>query len=139
MSELLAADSWLVDDGRVRAVERHWARFEATCGEHGVLPETVAALRAEVERAIPARGRRPHLRRELAVGAQLDSREPAPACRDRALDLDAQRGDFVGPDAVCSARRFEARPMALDGADATLVDEPRVGGEEVGHSWAAAS
>ena len=27
MTDLLAADSWLVDDGRVRAVERHWARF----------------------------------------------------------------------------------------------------------------
>ena len=24
---LLAADSWLVDDGRVRGYDRHWARF----------------------------------------------------------------------------------------------------------------
>jgi branched-subunit amino acid aminotransferase/4-amino-4-deoxychorismate lyase len=57
MTELLAADSWLVVDGRARAVDRHWARFAATCGEHGVGPEAVAALRAQVEGAVPAEGR----------------------------------------------------------------------------------
>ena len=58
MTALRAADSWLVVDGRVRAVERHWARFGATCREHGVGLEALAALRAEVERAVPAHGRR---------------------------------------------------------------------------------
>jgi len=57
MTALLAADSWLVADGRARAVERHWARFTATCREHGVAPDELAAFRAEVERALPARGR----------------------------------------------------------------------------------
>jgi branched-subunit amino acid aminotransferase/4-amino-4-deoxychorismate lyase len=57
MTALPAADSWLVADGRVRAVERHWARFTATCGEHGVAREAVAALRAELERALPRDGR----------------------------------------------------------------------------------
>jgi branched-subunit amino acid aminotransferase/4-amino-4-deoxychorismate lyase len=57
MTELLAADSWLVADGRVRAVDRHWARFAATCGEHGVGAEAIAALRAQVEAAVPAEGR----------------------------------------------------------------------------------
>jgi branched-subunit amino acid aminotransferase/4-amino-4-deoxychorismate lyase len=57
MTALPAADSWLVVDGRVRAVERHWARFSATCGEHGVEPEALAAFRARVERALPGRGR----------------------------------------------------------------------------------
>ncbi|HSS57635.1 MAG TPA: aminotransferase class IV [Solirubrobacteraceae bacterium] len=57
MTDLLAADSWLVDDGRVRAVERHWARFAATCREHGVEPDAVARLRADVARAVPPRGR----------------------------------------------------------------------------------
>ena len=57
MTELLAADSWLVDDGRVRGLERHWARFAATCSEHGVTPEALAAFRADVERAVPADGR----------------------------------------------------------------------------------
>jgi branched-subunit amino acid aminotransferase/4-amino-4-deoxychorismate lyase len=70
MTELLAADSWLVADGRVRAVERHWARFSAACAEHGVGPDAIAAFRADVERAVPAQGRwfpRVELRQELAV------------------------------------------------------------------------
>jgi branched-subunit amino acid aminotransferase/4-amino-4-deoxychorismate lyase len=57
MTALLAADSWLVADGRARAVERHWARFAATCREQGIAPDQLAAFRAEVERALPARGR----------------------------------------------------------------------------------
>jgi branched-subunit amino acid aminotransferase/4-amino-4-deoxychorismate lyase len=57
MTALLAADSWLVVDGRVRAVERHWTRFSAVCGEHGVAPEALATFRARVERAVPAHGR----------------------------------------------------------------------------------
>ena len=82
MTALLAADSWLVVDGRARAVERHWARFSATCGEHGVEPEALAAFRARIERALPARGRwfpRVELREdgELAVRVRpAPPREP---------------------------------------------------------------
>jgi branched-subunit amino acid aminotransferase/4-amino-4-deoxychorismate lyase len=78
MTALLAADSWLVVDGRVRAVERHWARFSATCAEHGVEPEALAALRARVERALPASGRwfpRVELRGDGELAFQL---RPAP-------------------------------------------------------------
>jgi branched-subunit amino acid aminotransferase/4-amino-4-deoxychorismate lyase len=78
MTELLAADSWLVDDGRVRAVERHWARFSATCRAHGVEPEALAALRADVERALPADGRwfpRVELRADGELAVQV---RPAP-------------------------------------------------------------
>ena len=57
MTALLAADSWLVADGRARAVERHWARFSATCREHGVEPAALVAFRAEVEAALPRQGR----------------------------------------------------------------------------------
>jgi branched-subunit amino acid aminotransferase/4-amino-4-deoxychorismate lyase len=57
VTALLAADSWLVVDGRVRAVERHWARFFAGCSEHGVEAEALAAFRGRVERALPGRGR----------------------------------------------------------------------------------
>jgi branched-subunit amino acid aminotransferase/4-amino-4-deoxychorismate lyase len=70
MTALRAADSWLVVDGRVRALERHWARFAGACGENGVSPEALAAFRADVEAAVPARGRwfpRIELRDELAV------------------------------------------------------------------------
>jgi branched-subunit amino acid aminotransferase/4-amino-4-deoxychorismate lyase len=78
MTALLAADSWLVADGRVRAVERHWGRFEATCREHGVQPEALVAFRAEVERALPAAGRwfpRVELREDGELAVQV---RPAP-------------------------------------------------------------
>jgi branched-subunit amino acid aminotransferase/4-amino-4-deoxychorismate lyase len=78
MTALLAADSWLVADGRARAVERHWARFSATCREHGVQPEAVAAFRASVERALPPRGRwfpRVELREDRELALEL---RPAP-------------------------------------------------------------
>jgi branched-subunit amino acid aminotransferase/4-amino-4-deoxychorismate lyase len=79
MTELLAADSWLVVDGRVRAVERHWARFSAACGEHGVEPEALTALRARVERDLPAHGRW-FPRVELRADGELALRvRPAPA------------------------------------------------------------
>jgi branched-subunit amino acid aminotransferase/4-amino-4-deoxychorismate lyase len=79
MTPLLAADSWLVDDGRVRAVERHWARFGATCREHGVESGALAELCAEVGRAVPARGRwfpRVELRADGELGFHV---RPAPA------------------------------------------------------------
>jgi branched-subunit amino acid aminotransferase/4-amino-4-deoxychorismate lyase len=78
MTELLAADSWLVADGRVRAVDRHWARFAATCRDHGVGAEAVAALRAQVEAAVPAEGRW-FPRVELGADGELAVRvRPAP-------------------------------------------------------------
>ena len=78
MTALLAADSWLVADGRVRAVERHWARFGATCREHGVDTEALAALRVRVEDAVPAGGRwfpRVELREDGELAVQV---RPAP-------------------------------------------------------------
>ena len=78
MTAPLAADSWLVADGRARAVERHWARFSATCREHGVAPDELAAFRAEVERALPAHGRwfpRVELRADGELALEL---RPAP-------------------------------------------------------------
>jgi branched-subunit amino acid aminotransferase/4-amino-4-deoxychorismate lyase len=79
MTELLAADSWLVVDGRVRAVERHWARFSATCRAHGVEPEALAALRADVERTLPAEGRwfpRVELRADGELAVQVRAAPP---------------------------------------------------------------
>jgi branched-subunit amino acid aminotransferase/4-amino-4-deoxychorismate lyase len=79
MTDLLAADSWLVDNSRARAVERHWARFTATCREHGVEPDAVGELRDEVERAVPPRGRwfpRVELRADGELAFQV---RPAPA------------------------------------------------------------
>jgi branched-subunit amino acid aminotransferase/4-amino-4-deoxychorismate lyase len=70
MTALLAADSWLVADGRVRALDRHWARFAGACAEHGVEPEALAALRARVDAEVPADGRW-FPRVELRAGGEL--------------------------------------------------------------------
>ena len=77
MTALLAADSWLVADGRARAVEAHWARVSATCAEHGVAPGELAALRGSLE--LPATGRwfpRIELHDTLELAANV---RPAPA------------------------------------------------------------
>ena len=54
---LLAADSWLVDDGRVRGWELHWRRFGGTVEAAGVAADRVRELEAEVRDEIPASGR----------------------------------------------------------------------------------
>jgi branched-subunit amino acid aminotransferase/4-amino-4-deoxychorismate lyase len=78
LARLLAADSWLVADGRVRALERHWARFAAACAEQGVEAEALAALRARVEAEVPPDGRwfpRVELRADGELALQV---RPAP-------------------------------------------------------------
>lgn len=95
----LAADSWLVDDGRTRAVDRHWARFAAACGFD------LTEFRAEVERAIPVSGRwfprvelhddgelafqvRPAPPREPTVTAWIADSDPRRAPRIKGPDLE---------------------------------------------------
>jgi branched-subunit amino acid aminotransferase/4-amino-4-deoxychorismate lyase len=71
-------DEMLLKARAVRAVERHWARFAATCREHGVEPAALAAFRAEVERALPPEGRwfpRVELRADGELAVQV---RPAP-------------------------------------------------------------
>ena len=81
---LRAADSWLVDDGRVRAVDRHWARFSAACGgrrraggARGV-PRRRRARRARARPLVPAhrapRGRRARRAGAPGAGARADRR-----------------------------------------------------------------
>jgi branched-subunit amino acid aminotransferase/4-amino-4-deoxychorismate lyase len=127
MTELLAADSWLVDDGRVRAVDRHWARFGATCREHGVEPEALAAFRAEVERALPAAGRwfpRVELREDGALAVQV---RPAPPREPTVVAWIADVPDprraprHKGPDLVRLAALRE-RAAAHGAGEAVLSD-----------------
>ena len=51
---IVVAESFLVDDGRVRGHDRHRHRFARGCAAAGVDP---AAPWAELERALPATGR----------------------------------------------------------------------------------
>lgn len=53
---LLAADSWFVEAGRVRAFERHQARFADAAGQVGVGDLVTAAFWAAVVEKIPAAG-----------------------------------------------------------------------------------
>lgn len=89
---LLAADSWLVEDGATRALDAHWARFGATCLRRGVEPGELAHFRAAATAAVPARGRwfpRVELRESgLAVLVR-----PAPPPQLEASVAVAQDGD----------------------------------------------
>jgi branched-subunit amino acid aminotransferase/4-amino-4-deoxychorismate lyase len=99
MTDLLAADSWLVVDGRTRAVDRHWARFEAACGFD------LAEFRLQVERAVPGEGRwfprvelradgelafhvRPAPPREPTVVAWIADSDPRRAPKRKGPDLE---------------------------------------------------
>jgi branched-subunit amino acid aminotransferase/4-amino-4-deoxychorismate lyase len=53
-AEVAVAESWLLDGGRARGLDRHWDRFARGCTEAGL---DRGAARAEVERALPATGR----------------------------------------------------------------------------------
>jgi branched-subunit amino acid aminotransferase/4-amino-4-deoxychorismate lyase len=54
---LLAADSWLVDGGAVRAEDAHWGRFGYACSAHGIGAGELARFRAAATAAVPATGR----------------------------------------------------------------------------------
>ena len=55
---LLAADSWLVAGGAVRALDAHWRRFGGWCSELGITRDDLAGFRAAVTAALPRdRGR----------------------------------------------------------------------------------
>jgi branched-subunit amino acid aminotransferase/4-amino-4-deoxychorismate lyase len=54
---LLAADSWLVDEGRVRGYDLHWARFAGWCADPGITADGVARFRDAVTVALPRTGR----------------------------------------------------------------------------------
>jgi len=54
---LAVADSWLVDEGRVRALQLHLERFRGSCAELGADDSQLAAALEALDDAIPAEGR----------------------------------------------------------------------------------
>jgi len=54
---IAVADSWLVDDGRVRALSHHLERFRGSCAELGADDSQLAAALEALYAAIPAEGR----------------------------------------------------------------------------------
>jgi branched-subunit amino acid aminotransferase/4-amino-4-deoxychorismate lyase len=141
MTPLLAADSWLVAEGRVRAVDRHWARFSATCREHGVAPEALGALRARVEDVVPPEGRwfprvelradgelavrvRPAPPREPTVVAWLaDVPDPRVAPRRKGPDLErlAALRERAAAHGAGEAMLVDADGRLLEGAFTSLL------------------
>jgi len=54
---IAVADSWLVDEGRVRALQLHLERFRGSCAELGADDSQLAAALEALDDAIPAEGR----------------------------------------------------------------------------------
>jgi len=92
-----AAESWLVEDGRARGLDRHWARFARGCAEAGL---SIASPRAAVEAALPATGRWFPRVEARAGGAVRLAVRPAPP---RAPEVVAWIAD--GPDPRRAPRR----------------------------------
>jgi branched-subunit amino acid aminotransferase/4-amino-4-deoxychorismate lyase len=138
MTELLAADSWLVVDGRARALDRHWARFSGACAEHGVDTRT---FRADVDRAVPAVGRwfprvelradgelalhvRPAPPREPTVTAWIaDVPDPRRAPRTKGPDLErlAALRERAATHGAGEAVIADADGLLLEGAYTSLL------------------
>lgn len=120
-------DSWLVEDGRARAVELHAARFSSACWRrHRVPTSLTGAFLADVMNAIPTTGRW-FPRIELTAGAvepRLRLRlRSAPARSPRARLWVHDRADprreprIKGPDlAAMHAIRARARRAGADEA-----------------------
>jgi len=123
--EVAAAESWLLDGGRARGLDRHWDRFARGCAEAGLDP---GAPRAAIERELPATGRwfprvdlradgelrlvvRPAPPREPeVVGWVFDGPDPRRAPRRKGPDLER-----LGALRVEAARRGAGEALLSDG------------------------
>ncbi len=87
------ADSWLVDDGRVRGLDRHWARFEGSV--HAVGGPDPAGFREAVAAELPRDGRWfPRVELRLDAGPELRLLvRPAPPPSDTVRAWIADRPD----------------------------------------------
>ena len=117
-----AADSWLVEDGRVRGWELHWARFGVAAGVD------VAALEAEVRAELPREGRwfpRVECDDDGALSWRLrpaPERLPAVACRAVAV-LDFRVAPRVkGPDLERLVALRGTGEVLLAGEDGRILE-----------------
>jgi branched-subunit amino acid aminotransferase/4-amino-4-deoxychorismate lyase len=103
---LLAADSWLVEDGAVRGYEAHWSRFGGCCGELGVQAGVLARFRRGVTAALPRAGRW-FPRVELVAGAVGNG-----------------AGARTAPDAGAGRLRLRLRPAPPAAREARVIVAP---------------
>lgn len=124
--ELAAADSWLVEDGRVREPAAHWRRFgAAVAGAGGPEPE-VAGFREAVVAALPRAGC--WFPRVELVAGRLQVRVRVAPPRTAEVRLWAGGGDprrtprRKGPD-LAVLGRLRAAAVAAGADDALLVSD----------------
>lgn len=130
---LTVADSWLVEDGRSRSLEKHFERFKAwVLNQESIDDQTFEDFFAAVSRAIPKNGHwfpRIEFRKDSALGQKLFLRIRRAPERTEFLDLwtypepDPREKPLVkGPDlSLCQQLRRKAN---LHGADeAVLLDK----------------
>jgi len=124
---LLAADSWLVDDGAVRGYDAHWERFGGWTDALGVRAEELSAFRAAVTAQLPRDGRwfpRVEVVEDRGSWLQVRVRPARPAATEARV-LVASPGDprvrptWKGPD-VALLHTLRARATAA-GADELLL------------------
>ena len=126
-----AAESWLVEDGRARGLDRHWARFARGCAEAGL---SIASPRAAVEAALPATGRWFPRVEARAGGAVRLAVRPAPPRAPEVVAWIADRPDprraprRKGPDLErlgalrAAAARHGAGEAVIADADGRLLE-----------------
>jgi branched-subunit amino acid aminotransferase/4-amino-4-deoxychorismate lyase len=131
---LLAADSWLVEDGAVRGYDLHWERFGGWCAELEIGADVLAPLRAAVTAALPRSGR--WFPRLDAIGSSggragaahvlLRLRPAAPAQPEARVLLPPHadlrgRPRWKGPD-LALLLALRARAIAADADEILLCD-----------------
>ncbi|HEX4364615.1 MAG TPA: aminotransferase class IV [Solirubrobacteraceae bacterium] len=79
---LLVADSWLVDAGRVRAADAHWARFGGSCAQLGIDHDELARFRSAAAAALPGEGRWFPRVELTAAGLALRVRDAPPSSQE---------------------------------------------------------
>ncbi|RST05692.1 aminotransferase class IV [Streptomyces sp. WAC07149] len=122
--ELAAADSWLVEEGRVRELAAHWRRFGAAVAEAGGPP--LEGFPEAVARALPRRAC--WFPRVELVGGRLQLRVRTAPARTEAVRLWAGGADprhtprRKGPD-LGALGALRARAVAAGADDALLVGD----------------
>jgi len=125
---LLAADSWLVEEGTVRGIDRHWRRFGGWCGELGLQDEDVERFAHAVSAALPRAGRW-FPRVEVLDGGhlQLRLRAARPAAREAQVIVGAP-GDprakptWKGPD-IALLGELRSLATAVGADELVLCDD----------------
>jgi branched-subunit amino acid aminotransferase/4-amino-4-deoxychorismate lyase len=124
---LLAADSWLVDEGYERAAAAHWTRFGGSCLQLGVQRDELRRFEAAARAALPREGRW-FPRVELTGEGLALALRRAPQPQRTARVLAGPRGDprvaplRKGPDLALLAR-LRARACERGADELLLCDE----------------